>query len=49
MKDDPQGYPIYLESEDIYENFQEEPSINQEDISKTKVSNSTNVKVKKSG
>ena len=37
-----QGYPLYPASEDIYENFQEETGINPEDISKTKVSNSTN-------
>ena len=36
------GYPLYPESEDIYENFQEETDISPEDISKTKPSNSTN-------
>jgi len=36
------GYPLYPESEDIYKNFQEEEDINPEDISKIKVSNSTN-------
>ncbi len=41
-QDDMQGYPIYPDSEDIYKNFQEEVDINPEDISKTKVSNSTN-------
>ena len=41
-KSDPQGYPLYPESEDIYENFQEETEINPEDIAKTKASNSTN-------
>lgn len=40
--DDPQGYPLYPDSEDIYENFQEEKDINPEDISKTKASNSSN-------
>lgn len=37
------GYPLYPDSEDIYENFQEERDINPEDISKIKSSNSTNV------
>jgi len=41
-KDDKQGYPAYPASEDIYKNFQEEADINPEDISKTKVLNSTN-------
>ena len=41
-EDDPQGYPLYPDSEDIYENFQEETDINPEDISKTKALNSNN-------
>ncbi|SDB88022.1 hypothetical protein [Williamwhitmania taraxaci] len=41
-KDNPQGYPLYPESEDIYEKSQQEEGINPEDISKTKSSNSTN-------
>ena len=41
-KVDPQGYPHYPDSEDIYENLQKEEGINPEDISKTKESNSTN-------
>ncbi len=41
-EDNPEGYPLYPESEDIYENFQEETEINPEDIAKTKASNSTN-------
>ena len=41
-EDNPQGYPLYPDSEDIYENFQKETDINPEDIAKTKASNSTN-------
>ncbi|MGV8964290.1 MAG: hypothetical protein ACOH2V_13050 [Candidatus Saccharimonadaceae bacterium] len=41
-EDDLPGYPLYPESEDIYENFGEERDLNPEDISKTKVSNSSN-------
>ncbi len=41
-KDDLPGYPLYPDSEDIYKNFEEEEDINPEDISKTKVPNSTN-------
>ena len=37
------GYPIYPDSEDIYENDKEERDLNPEDISKTKSSNSSNV------
>ena len=37
-----EGYPLYPDSEDIYENFEEETDINPEDISKTKSLNSTN-------
>lgn len=40
--DDPKGYPLYPESEDIYENLQQEEDINPEDVSKQKASNSTN-------
>ncbi len=36
------GYPIYPDSEDIYNNFQEEEEINPEETSKTKEPNSTN-------
>ena len=41
-EDNPPGYPLYPDSEDIYENFQEETDISPEDISKTKASNSSN-------
>jgi hypothetical protein len=41
-KNDPQGYPIYPDGEDIYINFEEEEDINPEDTSKTKEPNSTN-------
>ncbi len=41
--DEAPGYPLYPDSEDIYENFQEETDINPEDISNTKSSNSDNV------
>lgn len=41
-EDDLPGYPLYPESEDIYENFMEETELNPEDISKTKSSNSDN-------
>ncbi|HUX55062.1 MAG TPA: hypothetical protein VMV56_11655 [Williamwhitmania sp.] len=37
-----QGYPIYPDGDDIYENFQEEEDINPEDTSKTKKTNSNN-------
>ena len=37
------GYPLYDESEDIYEKFEEESDINPANISKEKDSNSTNV------
>ena len=47
-KDDPQGYPLYPDSEDIYENFHEATDINPDDISKTKASNSTNALRRKS-
>ena len=43
-----QDYPIHPASEDIYENLQEETDINPEDISKTKVSHSTNAIRRKS-
>jgi len=36
-----EGYPIYPDSEDIYNIFQEEEEINPEDTSKTKETNST--------
>ena len=42
QKNDLPGYPLYPDSEDIYENFKEEEAINPEDISKTKTPNSTN-------
>lgn len=42
------GYPLYPDSEDIYENFQEETDINPEDTTKTKTSNSNNVLRRKS-
>lgn len=38
-----QGYPLYPDNEDIYEKFEKESEINPADISKKKVSNSTNV------
>lgn len=41
-EDDLPGYPLYPESEDIYETFEEEEDLNPEDISKTKSSNSDN-------
>lgn len=37
------GYPLYPESEDIYENYKKKSEVNPEDISKTKTTNSTNV------
>ena len=37
------GYPLYDESEDIYERFEEESDINPTNISKEKDSNNTNV------
>ena len=37
------GYPIYPDSEDIYQKFQEEEEINPDDISKTKEPNSNHV------
>ena len=37
-----EGYPIYPDSEDIYNIFQEEEEINPEDTSKTKESNYNN-------
>ena len=37
-----EGYPIYPDSEDIYNIFQEEEEINPEDTSKSKESNSNN-------
>lgn len=40
--DNPPGYPLYPDSEDIYEKFHEETDLNPEDSSKTKPSNSTN-------
>ena len=42
-QDNPKGYPRYPDSEDIYENFDEERDIDPENITKTKVSNSTNI------
>ncbi len=42
VKDDPEGYPLYPDSEDIYRNFQEESDINPEDVSKIKAPNSNN-------
>ncbi len=41
-KNNLQGYPIYPDNEDIYKIFKEEEEINPEDISKTKVPDSTN-------
>lgn len=41
-KEEQQGYPLYPVSEDIYKNYEEEIDIDPEDITKTKVSNSTN-------
>ncbi len=46
-ENDFQGYPIYPESEDIYEKFQEEEAINPENTSKTKVPNSDNASRRK--
>ena len=43
IEKDLSGYPIYPDSEDIYENDKEERDLNPEDISKTKSSNSSNV------
>lgn len=40
--DEPEGYPLYPESEDIYVNLQQEEELNPEDITKKKVSNNTN-------
>ena len=40
--DNLEGYPLYPESEDIYENFEKDPNLNPEDISKIKASNSSN-------
>jgi hypothetical protein len=37
-KENPEGYPLYPASEDIYNKYHEEKDINPEDISKTKVS-----------
>ena len=45
--DDPEGYPLYPDSEDIYEKFQEETDVNPEDVSKTKAANSTNASRRK--
>ena len=42
-KEHTQGYPLYPDSEDIYENFDEEKDIDPEDITKTKASNSSNI------
>ena len=41
--DNPEGYPLYPDSEDIYKNFDEEKDIDPENIAKTKAPNSTNV------
>lgn len=38
-----EGYPLYPESEDIFEKFEEEEDINPENTSKEKTSNSDNV------
>lgn len=46
-EENPPGYPLYPESEDIYKKFQEETDINPEDTSQTKPSNSSNVIRKK--
>ena len=37
------GYPVYPDSEDIYNKFREEEEMNPEDPSKTKDPNSTNI------
>ncbi len=37
-----QGYPFYPDGEAIYKKFQQEEDVNHEDISKTKLLNSTN-------
>lgn len=41
-KDNPEGYPLYPESEDIYERLEEEKDLNPENTSKTKTSAGTN-------
>ena len=41
-QDNPEGYPLYPDNEDIYENFEEEIDIDPENIAKTKASNSDN-------
>src|SRR5680860_953116 len=46
-ENNPLGYPIYPDNEDIYKNFQEEENINPEDTSKTKEPNSNNAFRKK--
>ena len=46
-ENNPLGYPIYPDNEDIYKNFQEEENINPEDTSKTKEPNSNNASRKK--
>lgn len=46
-QDDPPGYPLYPDSEDIYENYLEETELNPEDITKTKAFNSTNASRRK--
>ena len=37
-----EGYPLYPEGEDIYDNYEQKTEINPSDISKTKTLNSTN-------
>ena len=43
IDDNQEGYPLYPKSEDVYEKFKEESEINPEDISKAKLSKSSNV------
>lgn len=40
--DNQQGYPLYPDSEDIYEKYKKEPKINPADTSKTKISANDN-------
>lgn len=40
--ENPEGYPLYPESEDIFEKFEEEKDIDPEDINKTKQPVTTN-------
>ena len=41
-KDNPPEYPLYPDSDDIYNKFKEEPSLDPEDTSKTKTSSEKN-------